>query len=46
MSKNFKKFFYLNLKHKFEKNSWITQPHFDVLRMLIAHFCKAKAWSA
>ena len=31
MSKNFKKNFYLNLKHKF-----ITLAHFDVLRMLIS----------
>ena len=36
MSKNFKKIFYLNLKHKFKKTSCITQAHFDVLRMLIS----------
>ena len=36
MSKNFKKIFYLNLKHKFEKYSCITQAHFDLLRMLIS----------
>ena len=34
--KNFKKIFYLNLKHKFKETSCITQAHFDVLRMLIS----------
>ena len=32
LSKNFKKIFYLNLKHKFKK----TQAHFDVMLMLIS----------
>ena len=36
MSKNFKKIFYLNLKHKFKKNSCFTEAHFDVLHMLIS----------
>ena len=36
-----KKIFYLILKHKFKKPSFITtQAHFDVLRMLITAFLR------